>query len=91
MFVAGACKTKVLLAAALVAQKACPGRLVCLCAATNKVAAELMQEAKQIWAEEKLLHLQVAAGEGGFADSGALWLDRMIMKALPDMADILIS
>ena len=33
--------------------------------------------------------MQVAAGEGGFADSGALWLDRMVMKALPDVADIL--
>ena len=84
-YIAGAGKTKTILALAHMARHYCKESLVWIAAATNKVSEELHERWVEFTPEDELVHLAVGPGSGlsGYTDHGWNWLQHRIECAMP--------
>jgi len=81
-FVAGAGKTAMLVAVALMASTLEPHKLVCMCAGSNAIAAVLEAALLKIMAKKHVLRLQVATEGDEFQDLGQLWLAKRLDEVM---------
>ena len=82
-FIAGAGKTRMLLGAALMAHWHHADNLVCMCVATNTLAAELEDALVKVLAQKQVVRLHIADEEGELVDLGQQWVRERLKEAMP--------
>ena len=82
-FIAGAGKTRMLLAAALMGHLHHTDNLVCMCVATNTLAGELEDALVKVLPQNQVVRLHIADEEGELVDLGQQWVRDRLKEAMP--------